>query len=285
MRRRAERLVLATMVFVGIGVVVADALGLLDKLAPSGTIAKVTLLVLCTVTLFLLMELERLYLLDDIQRQLKVLDITGIAEQRRREHYAGVTCVHRTLADTSFAEHLHTAREITILNTWVPNLKDIAQALEAAVARGARVRILLLFPNSDVASLRDEALRTASDPTVQKGGRGDEPVKQGVQDNLDILEDIAIAVPADQRGCLEVRLYNSLPAMAVYRTDDRYFVGMFVHGKLAIRGPQLEIDGTDTVLGAHVHAELTTLWTIGRRINPVDWQRQLGAISFSDTRG
>lgn len=73
MRRRAERAVLGTMAGVGILVVIADLLGWLDRLAPGGTIAKVTLLVLCTVTVFLLLEIERLQVIDEIRDNLKVL--------------------------------------------------------------------------------------------------------------------------------------------------------------------------------------------------------------------
>jgi hypothetical protein len=121
MRRRAERVVLGAMALLGIVVLLADLLGWLDRLSPGGTIPKITLLVLSTVTLFLLLELERFQTLDNIEARLAELDIEGIAQRLKSERYAGVVSVHERFAEEAFIQHARTAKRVTILNTWIPS--------------------------------------------------------------------------------------------------------------------------------------------------------------------
>jgi hypothetical protein len=268
MRRRAERFGLATMALLGILVLGADLLDLLDRLSPDGTIPKITLLILSTVTLFLLLEMERFQTLDSIQARLAELDIEGIAQRLKRDRYAGLVRVHERFAEEAFVRHVATAKRVTILNTWIPNLHQLEDALAAAVARKAEVRILLLNPNSDVADLRDEALRahgfTEFDGRIKEP---DENVKDGVARCVKILARVAKQAGKRRESCLQVRVYNSLPSIAVYRADGHYFISMFLHGQLAIDSPQFEIDGVDTSLAHTVQRELDTLWGIGE---PVD---------------
>ncbi len=58
MRRKAERISLAVMASLGTVVLVAGPLGL-DRFLPVDVVPKITLLVLSTLTLFLLLEVER----------------------------------------------------------------------------------------------------------------------------------------------------------------------------------------------------------------------------------
>jgi hypothetical protein len=273
MRRKAEKLALAVMAGSGIAVLVADQLEL-DRLAPDGTLSKITLLILSTVTLFLLLEVGRFEELDNINLQLSKLDIDGIARRLQREHYAGVTKVHPRFSEDAYLRYVESARdEVTILNTWIPNLHRLEQSLsEAIINRRVDVRILLLFPNSGVAQLRDEALRGVRDPALQ------ENVKEGVERCLSILEVILKRIGDDRSGHLQVRVYNSLPSISVYRADTTYFVSMFLHGQLAIDSPQFEINGQDTILGNAVQHELDTLWGVGHDVDLHDWRRALQAM-------
>lgn len=167
-RNRAERIALGAMAVAGIAVLLADVLGWLDKMAPGGTLPKITLLILSTVTLFLLMEFDRLKVLDTMNAQISRLDIDGIEGQLRRERYDGVARVHPTFPEAAFLELLKNARrEVSILQTWIPNLEQLKSELTRAVAeRRTEVRILLLHPSSLVADLRDRALQ------VGEPGRG-----------------------------------------------------------------------------------------------------------------
>ncbi|WP_079144407.1 hypothetical protein [Streptomyces agglomeratus] len=275
-RYRAERIALALMATAGIAVLLADLLGWLDKLAPGGALPKITLLILSTVTLFLLLEVDRLKVLDHVDAQLSKLDIDAIARELKQEHYGGVIRVHQRFPEAAFTEMLgRTGHEVTILQTWIPNLHQFHGELRKAIVdRRVLVRVLLLHPHSPVARLRDEALRTVRDPAQE------EDVERGIERCLSLLGSVFHDVPEDERGRLQVRVYNSLPSVAVFKTDEHYLVSSFLHGRLAIESTQIEIDGCDTVMGREVQGELDTLWSIGRTVDLRDWRQSIRNINL-----
>jgi hypothetical protein len=253
-RRRAERVGLAVIASLGIVVLIADMLGWLDRLASTDAIPKITLLVLSTVTIFLLMEVERFQTLDNIDARLAELDIEGIAKRLKDDRYAGLIGVHPRFAEGVFTGYVESAQEITILNTWIPNLDALKDALQAALARGATVRILLLNPNSDVADLRNEAL------AARGVGELDDNVKDGITRCVRTFARMREQLGADRAAGL---LFNSLPSVSVYRADEHYLVSVFLHRQLAIHSPQFELDGTGSLLATQVQRELNILWDIG----------------------
>lgn len=278
MRHRAEKVALVAMAVGGVTAVVADQLGLLDQLS-GNALPRITLLVLSTVTLFLLLEVGRFQTLDSIEARLSKLDIDSLAEKQKNEHYAGVVQIHRRFTEgveEAFTRYIDAARvQVTILQTWVPNLHRFEQALTAAIKRGVEVRILLLFPNSNVAYLRDQALGEIRDPELA------ENVEDGVNRCLALLDSISRSTKdtnGHRKDCLKVRVYNSLPSISVYRADEHYFVSVFPHGRLAIDSPQLEIGGTNTLMGDVAQHELDTLWAIGYDIPLDDWRDSLQRI-------
>ncbi|MGW0751615.1 hypothetical protein [Streptomyces sp. NPDC002587] len=265
-RYRAERISLGAMAAAGIAVLVADLLGWLDKMAPGGTLPKITLLILSTVTLFLLMEFDRLKVLDSIHRQISGLTVDGLTGDLRSRHYLGVVQVHESFPEQAFIGLVRSARrEVAILQTWIPNLTSFKDELAQAVKeRQVEVNILLLHPSSPVAGLRDEAL--GSEPSA---GMVD------VDASLRVLGVIHGQLPPELRGKLRVKVYNSLPSIAVYKADERYLVSSFLHRRLAIESTQTEIDGCDTVMGREVQNELNTLWGIGSDVDLRDWHRSI----------
>lgn len=271
-RYRAERIALAVMATAGILIPPAAALGWLDKLAPGGAIPKITLLVLSTVALFLLLEIDRLKVLDDLGAQLSKLDIDRVARELKQERYGGVVQVHQRFPEDRFISLLEDAGHgVTILQTWIPFLHRYVWALKKAlVDRRVQVRILLLHPLSPLAGHRDRALRTVRDPALE------EDVRASVKRCLSILGSLYQGLQDEDRARLQVRVYNSLPSIAVYKADEHYLVSSFLHGQLAIDSTQIEIDGGDTVMGNEVQLELDTLWNVGRDVDLGDWRRSIG---------
>lgn len=268
-RYRAERISLGAMAVAGIAVLLADVLGWLDKMAPGGALPKITLLILSTVTLFLLMEFDRLKVLDSVHAKISDLNVDGLGALRR-QRYLGAVQVHSVFPETDFLELVKAARrEVFILQTWIPNLSRFQDELrEAIVERQVEVRILLLHPSSLVADLRDQALRRTERPAASVD----------VNASLEILRSVHGFLPPELRGKLRVRVYSSLPSIAVYRTDERYLVSSFLHGRLAIQSTQIEIGGSDTVMGREVQGELDKLWGIGRDVDFRDWQRSIDTM-------
>ncbi|MFI6308155.1 hypothetical protein ACIBCH_40220 [Amycolatopsis thailandensis] len=273
MRRWLELLSLGGLAVVGFVVGIAEALGWLDKVAPKG-ITTLTLIMVSGVVVVLLVELTPLRALEDIRDRLAGLDIDTIASSLRRTHYGGVVEVHKRFPDDPFAARVAKAKQVTILNTWIPNLELLEHELETAIVeRRAEVRIMLLHPNSMLVGLREAALGRSD-------GAGNAFVSTGIASCLDTLSRLHRRL-AKRQGNLKVRVFNSQASVSVYRADGRYLVSMFLHGQLAINSPQFEIEGThDTVLGEQIQRELDTLWDIGRDVDLGDWNRSIDMIRF-----
>ncbi|MFC3453427.1 hypothetical protein [Amycolatopsis speibonae] len=273
MRRWLELLSLGGLAVAGFAVGIAEQLGLLDKIAPKG-VTTLTLIMVSGVVVVLLVELTPLRALEDIRDRLAGLDIDTIASTLRRSHYGGVVEVHKRFPDDAFAARVAKAKQVTILNTWIPNLQLLERELEAAILdRRAEVRIMLLHPNSMLVGLREAALGRTD-------GAGNAFVSTGITDCLETLHRLHRRL-ARRQGNLKVRVFNSQASVSVYRADGRYLVSMFLHGQLAVNSPQFEIEGThDTVLGEQIQRELDTLWDIGRDVDLGDWNRSIDMIRF-----
>lgn len=189
----------------------------------------------------------------------------------------GIVRVHRNLDYYQFVDRMAGADEIVILNTWIPGIDILADALVDALASGTYVSILLLHPDSQIAQLRSQALHG---PTP--GRFCEDRVRPGVRHCLDVLAAVSSMVDDDCRRNLRVRLYNSLPSISVYGIDDRAFVSFFLHGQLAVKSTQIEVLGQDSVMGQLVFRELETLWNIGEELKDIT---QCHAETHSVRRG
>ena len=71
-------------------------------------------------------------------------------------------------------------------------------------------------------------------------------------------------------------LYDPLPSIAVYAVDGRAFVSLPLHGQLAFRSIQIEIEGQESLMGMVVFGELETLWKIGQQFEDITrWRTEL----------
>jgi hypothetical protein len=247
-----ERFSLFAMAGVGTAAIMSDQFTWLERFLPPEALPKVTLLVLCGITLFLLLEMERFSSIDEMKELLEGM------RRSRDNTYAGLEQVHNRLDYAKFEQRMRTADRVTILNTWIPNLELLEEPLEGVIRRGGEVRVLLVAPASPVVKLRDEALRAGGLDQVSYDVHGE--VDRCVQ----ILTRIHRRLPSRRRCGLQVRMFDSQPSMAVYQADDRYLVSVFPHGRLAINSAQFDIRGDDTELGRQVRREIDTLWQIGR---------------------
>jgi len=187
---------------------------------------------------------------------------------------AGIVRVHRNLDYHLLVDLMAGADEIVILNTWIPELNILADALVDALERGTYVSILMLYPDSHVARLRSEALQGST-----QGRFREDRVQPGVRHCLEVLASIARSVDEDTRRHLRVRLYHSLPSLSIYGVDDRAFVSVFLHGQLAVKSVQIEVQGQDSVMGRLAFGELETLWEIGQEFGDVtQWESEMQSM-------
>ena len=274
-----ESIILIVLTIAGILLSVLSTLNV--SFIGSDMVPNATLAILSSVTLFLFIQLSRLRKVDDQTRQIEKLndqltklDIDTIAKNMKDEFYGGVITVHSKLPEDELNKRLAEANRIFLLNTWIPNLTSYIESIEKALSKNAEIQILLLYPYSNVAELRDQALRTSKNPLL------DQNVKDGVERCMDTLRYIIEKTPEDKHKYLRVRFYNSLPSVSVYKTDDIMLVGVFFHGRLAVKSAQLEVHGENTLYGKQVIDELEKLWDIGKDIKDIcNWRIELDLLA------
>ena len=187
---------------------------------------------------------------------------------------AGIVRVHRNLDYHLLVDLMAGADEIVILNTWIPELNILADALVDALERGTYVSILMLYPDSHVAQLRSDALQGSTQVRFRE-----DRVKPGVKHCLEVLAAITRSVDHDLRRHLRVRLYHSLPSLSIYGVDDRAFVSVFLHGQLAVKSVQIEVQGQDSVMGRLAFGELEALWEIGLEFGDItQWETEIESM-------
>jgi hypothetical protein len=171
-------------------------------------------------------------------------------------------------------------KEVAILQTFAPNLEHYRTHLSRCLQAGVRVRILLAWPYSQAAGLREEVLkRYAAEPMAE-----DFAIQGSVIGNLETLETTIRA-----SGCptnLEIRLYDTLPSLSLYRAGPTLLAAPFLHGALAIHTFQLELDlqASDALLTGTLLNDFERMWTVARPFLPTpdqNWRNEL-KILFTD---
>ena len=171
-------------------------------------------------------------------------------------------------------------QEVAILQTFAPNLEHYRSHLSRCLEAGVRVRILLSWPYSVAAGLREEVLkRYAAEPLAE-----DFAIQGSVIANLEILE-ATIRVSRNPTN-LEIRLYDTLPSLALYRAGSTLLAAPFLHGALAIHTFQLELDlrASDALLTGTLLNDFERMWTVARPFLPApdqNWRNEL-KILFTD---
>jgi hypothetical protein len=187
---------------------------------------------------------------------------------------AGIVRVHKNLDYHLLVDYMAEAEEIVILNTFIPELNILDEALVDALERGTYVSILMLYPDSQIAQLRSRALQGATQARLRE-----DRVRPGVRHCLEVLAAMARTLDDDGRRHLRVRLYDSLPSISVYGVDDRALFSVFLHGQLAVKSPQIEVLGQDSLMGRLVFRELETLWGIGQEFKDLEqWETELESM-------
>lgn len=209
--------------------------------------------------------------ISEIQEILSSLDVNAIALSITNERYGGVESVRDSLYVKDLEKDFSESKTILIMNTWIPNLEALSRSLITAINKKSETRIMMLYPNSGVATLRSEALSSLGD-----NNNTEDRVKMGVENCLEIFNEISNKINPENRNYLKIKLFNSLPSISVYATDEHYFVSFFMHQQLAINAPQLKVSHQNSLFGRSVKREIDTLWEIGKEVrNLKNWRSDL----------
>jgi hypothetical protein len=182
-----------------------------------------------------------------------------VVAELQSSDYGGIVRVHPDFPNSLFKECIKSSKTIIILNTWIPNIDSFEKDLVHAINNNAKVYILMLYPNSGIADLRNDALELKR-----------RTVRGSVEECLSILKNISGQIRNENKRNLRVRLYNSLPSISVYAANERLFVSVFFHKRLAVNSPQIEVQYVNSTLGVCISEEIHTLWNIGQEISNIE---------------
>ncbi len=200
----------------------------------------------------------------------------------------GLTRIHECFPTEAFADALDAViqceqretRRVDILQTFAPNLDHYRPQLIRCLTEDVPVRVLLAWPYSQAARLREEVLKryTASlqDHEID--------IQSRVIANLETLEQ---AIRCSQPSCpLEIRLYDTLPSLAIYRAGDTMIAAPFLHGSLAIHTFQLELDlqAANPLITGTLLNDYELMWKVARPFTPLpdqNWRNDLKILFAS----
>jgi hypothetical protein len=153
-------------------------------------------------------------------------------------------------------------------------------ALTRCLQNGVQVRILLAWPYSEAAKLREEVLRRYANSSF-----GDEiNIRDCVIANLETLEKI-IGVSGTS-NLIEIKLYDTLPSLAIYRAGRYMLAAPFLHGSLAINTFQLELtlNSANQLITHTLQKDFEFMWQVARRFYPdpsQNWRNDLKILFTS----
>jgi hypothetical protein len=169
---------------------------------------------------------------------------------------------------------------VDILQTFAPNLNDYFEHLVRCAKNDVQVRILLAWPYSEAAKLREDVLRRYADSSID-----DEiNIRDRVIANLETLEKI-ISISGNPQ-ILDIKLYDTLPSLAIYRAGNYLLAAPFLHGSLAVNTFQLELKlNTSNQLIVHtLQNDFELMWQVARRFYPDpsrNWRNDLKILFVS----
>jgi len=168
----------------------------------------------------------------------------------------GIREIHESMPQAKIIKLISQAtKNVRILQTWIPDLQVFEMALVNAVNNGAKIQILILDPNSDFAKQRSLDLGYKD---AKIGGKN-------VQTNIADLE--RIIKKSNISNNIELRLYNVLPSLHIYSSDDISLIGFFWHGVPSKLGYGFEVNGREYGFGYRLHQEFEQVWNLSKKID------------------
>lgn len=156
----------------------------------------------------------------------------------------------------SYKIKLQRSQLATILDLYLPyerHFELIRTDLVTMLENGGQAQVLLCDPASPACALRQAAI--PQDMPLESA-----TVATEIERSLQSLREIAAQLPAEARGRIEARLYNSLPSVSSYRVDDIVIGGCNFYGSSAIDGPQFRMASIGSLLGERLVDEHRALW-------------------------
>lgn len=171
-------------------------------------------------------------------------------------------------------------QKVDILQTFAPNLNDYFKHFTRCIQNDIEVRILLAWPYSEAAKLREEVLKKYANKSI-----GDEiDIRDSVIANLETLE--KVIRDSGNSKLLEIKLYDTLPSLAIYRAGSYMLAAPFLHESLAINTFQLELtlNSTNQLITHTLQKDFELMWRVARHFYPDpnrNWRNDLKILFTS----
>jgi hypothetical protein len=165
-----------------------------------------------------------------------------------------------------FSKSCSSAREIIILNTYIPNFEDIKTDLIEALNKGVSVRILMLRPDCKEADFRAQTL-----------GKSVVELRQDIKRSCDFLytEIYSSALKNNRNLRLSLRFHSAWIPFSMYSTESYAIIGFFFLKRLAVDGPSIILKDHNEKFKVFL-SQFENLWDSGVEIiNIANWADEL----------
>ncbi|NES85845.1 MAG: hypothetical protein F6K10_33135 [Moorea sp. SIO2B7] len=204
-------------------------------------------------------------------------------------HEIGLTDIYASFPNNVFEEKINKIinsenkkeKTLDILQTFAPNLDNYYEHLVQGIENGVNIRILLAWPYSEAAKLRENVLRKYTDSTLPN----DINIQDCVIENLETLE--RVIKKTGETDLINIRLYDTLPSLAMYRAGNYMLVGLFLHGNLAVNTFQLELNlnSANQLIADTLKKDFELIWKTSRSFCPSPdrhWRNDLKILFMED---
>ena len=121
----------------------------------------------------------------------------------------------------------------------------------------------MAWPYSQAAQLREDVLRKYCNPKFVEEIK----ICDCVIANLEMLENIISIF--DHAASFEIKLYDTLPYLAIYRAGNYILAAPFFHSSLAVNTFQFELklDASNQLIVQTLQNNFALIWQVARRFN------------------
>lgn len=200
----------------------------------------------------------------------------------------GLTYIYPSFPRDVFGEEIYSVinldnqehKKVDILQTFAPNLNDYFEHLIQCLQNGVQVRILLAWPYSEAAKLREDVLRRYAD----RSSADEINICDCAIANLETLE--RIIKISNNPKLLDIKLYDTLPSLAIYRAGNYMLAAPFLHGSLAVNTFQFELklNASNQLIVHTLQNDFELMWQVARRFYPDpnrNWRNDLKILFTS----
>ena len=197
-------------------------------------------------------EREKMELLSEIEDRMKK-SVTSESDLRRMLYESGLQGIYdRHHRDTVLEEIRACSKEVRVLHTFLVEPNRFERAFVGASQNGAKIKVLLLEPNSDIARQRSIDIWPGDNPADADEGYVPSQIRMTVDEFRRIKQE-------NNLENFEIRLYDTLLSVQIFRCDDDLYLGFYPHGRKALEAAQLKIHG-HTYISVQFLNEFDLVW-------------------------